>query len=111
MPTRGGSSSEERGSRVDGQQSEDQPLWDPERFLEPCPQRVKLTIEGRERKVLVRPEPQAARNGDARGAFGHHGVEEGQAEGDGAAAQQSAAGEVLLGDEMCHVLFPLRLDS
>jgi starch phosphorylase len=32
----------------DGQQSEDQPIWDPERFLEPCPQRVKLAIDGRE---------------------------------------------------------------
>ena len=38
---------------ADGHQSEDQPIWDPERFLEPCPQRVKLTIEGRE--VVLRP--------------------------------------------------------
>ena len=33
---------------ADGHQSEDQPIWDPERFLDPCPQRVKLTIDGRE---------------------------------------------------------------
>ena len=37
---------------ADGHQTEDQPFWDPERFLEPCAQRVKLTIEGRE--VILR---------------------------------------------------------
>ncbi len=33
---------------ADGHQSEDQPVWDPERFLEPCPQRAKVMVEGRE---------------------------------------------------------------
>lgn len=33
---------------ADGFQTEDQPAWEPERFLEPCGPRVTLTIEGRE---------------------------------------------------------------
>jgi starch phosphorylase len=37
---------------ADGQQTEDQPIWDPERFLEAVPQRETLEIEGR--SVTVR---------------------------------------------------------
>lgn len=33
---------------ADGSQTEDQPSWDPDRFLEPCPQRVTMKLEGRD---------------------------------------------------------------
>ena len=36
-----------------GHQSEDQPAWEPERYLEPLPNRVALQVEGR--TVVVRP--------------------------------------------------------
>ena len=38
---------------ADGHQTEDQPSWEPEHFLEACPQRVRLTVEGRE--IVLRP--------------------------------------------------------
>jgi len=37
---------------ADGHQTEDQPVWDPERYLEAVPQRVSLEVEGR--RVVIR---------------------------------------------------------